>query len=282
MTEECEVRRVAVVGYGRVGQVLTRAFQAAGYEVVGVVTRSGGPGGGEVRLVRLTAELPSAVDFAVLCLRERQIAEVRDQILSRGGFRDGTVVAHTAGAFSAEVLEPVRACGALPLAWHPLQTFTGHEEPALLKGVTFGIDGDPVAVRIGEEVARRLGGVPFAVPPQLRGVYHLGAVFACNFLAALAAVSVDLLMEIGMDEARASQALDPLLSATLANLHRCGLPAAITGPLRRGDAATVAKHLKILAGKPDAEMAYRALSRILLERLRPVPNEDDLLRILAE
>jgi len=188
---------VAIVGYGRVGRVFARAFVQRDYRLQGIVTRRPPEdlwlAAAGIVAVRKLRDLPDDIDFLLLCVRDGELAGLADGIVRRGGFRDGTMIAHTAGAVSAAVLEAVRGVGGLPLACHPLQTFTGDEGPELLEGITFGMDGDPAAVKAGGRIARDLGGTPFRVPPELRPLYHLGGVFACNLMAALAAISQDLL-----------------------------------------------------------------------------------------
>ncbi len=262
--------RVAIIGYGKVGRVFGRAFPAVGYEVAAVVSRRvivncQSP------IVNSVKELPEDLGFVLLCLRDQEIqivvAELAEWRSSRGKQSSHPVIAHTAGALSAEVLAPLREHGCHTLAWHPLQTFTGDEGPELLRGVTFGLDGDEEAVKICEFIARDLGGIPFRVPPELRPLYHLGGVFACNLMAALIGQSLDLLWEVGMDQQRALQALGPLLESTLHNISRLGLPDALTGPIKRGDTETIQKHLDILSSRQEAKEIYRILSLALLRYL---------------
>jgi len=275
---------VAIVGYGKVGRVLARGFAGRGYRLF-IVAHKPHPDSWltrrQKRVVNRIAELPADMDFVVLCVRDRQIPVLANEVVKRDGFRRGTVVCHTAGALSADVLAPIRKVGCLPLAWHPLQTFTGDEDADLLKGITFGIDGDPKAVRVGEKMARALGGKPFRVPPELRPLYHLGGVFACNLMAALGGISQDLLKEVGMDERRSLAALAPLIRTTAQNISRKELPDAITGPLKRGDVETIAAHLKVLERHPLAGEIYRVLSRSLLHRLPEVRNRKKLQTLLG-
>ena len=134
---------------------------------------------------------------------------------------------------------------------------------------------------MGERITRDLGGIPFRVPPEMRAVYHLGAVLSCNLVAALVGESVDLLKAAGMDESRAFQALEPLMSATISNIAHLGLPDAVTGPLKRGDAATIARHLDVLARFPEAEKIYRLLSLTILRQLPANTANEALQKLLT-
>ncbi|MBM3326985.1 MAG: DUF2520 domain-containing protein [Calditrichaeota bacterium] len=325
--------KIAIVGFGKVGRVMARAFKAKGFDIAGIVARAPFESL-EFNLVPAIADLPADVDFLLLCVRDGQIEEVAKDIIEwrirfpprlRGGARGGVssvadpaqsgegkpgcqssavdsasesaidydestagslsvacldsrlhendaphahlIVAHTAGAISAEVLAPLREVNTAVMAWHPLQTFTGDEGAELLEGVTFGIDGDDEAVSVGEALALKLDGKPLRIETDKRALYHLGAVFACNFLAALAGISLDLLKKAGIDERRALEALSPLLTATVGNIARKGLPDAITGPVRRGDVETIQKHLALLKPYPEVEKLYRELNAELTKRL---------------
>ncbi len=262
---------IAIVGYGKVGSVLAKAFVVADYTLSGLVIRHRQRDAwlDSLRLpvVDKIADLPAGTDFLVLCVRDAQIEDLVMEITDRGGFHEGTVIAHTAGAVSAEPLEPVREVGALPMCWHPMQTFVGGEEPDLFNGVTFGIDGDSEAVELGERIARDLGGIPFRIPPDKRRLYHLSAVVACNLMSGLVSMAVRLLCDSGMTEAQALQTLGPLIRKTARNIAEKGLPDAISGPLKRGDEKTIKAHLEVLEDYPDMGMVYRLLSRELLDRL---------------
>jgi len=263
--------RCAIVGYGKVGTVLAKALVERDYPLTGVVYRRLRRDAWleSLRIPRLEkiAEVNPETDFVILCVRDHQIEALVEAIIERGGFKSGTVVAHTAGALSAEILSPVRKVDALVLAWHPLQTFVGGESSDLLQGITFGIDGDPVAVELGEKIAIDLGGVPYRVPPEKRPIYHLSAVIACNLMAGLVSMAMELLKDADMDDDRALQALAPLIVKTAQNIAAKGLPQAISGPHRRGDIQTILAHLEILKQHPDIESVYRKLGRELLRRL---------------
>ena len=271
MNKNPEKLHCAIVGYGKVGNVLSKALVQKGYPLAGVVLRQRRRDvwleSLRVPILDNIADLAKEVDFVVLCVRDRQIQELAHAIVECGGFKTGTVVAHTAGAVSSEIVNAVREVDALPLTWHPMQTFIGDDDSRLLQGVTFGIDGDPIAVEIGERIARELGGIPYHVPPGKRAVYHLSAVIACNLMSGLFSMAMKLLGEAGMDENRAQQTLSPLIARTARNIAEKGLPQAISGPHRRGDEGTILSHLDILKKHPEIEMVYRWLSIELIEQL---------------
>jgi len=284
MSSHTDKPRCAVIGYGKVGSVLSKALVEKGYPLEGVVSRSltRDPWLESLRIPMKfdLSELPDDLDFVILSVRDKQIINLTASIVKRGGFKKETVVAHTAGAVTAEILNLVRAVGALPLAWHPMQTFVGGEGAELLQGITFGIDGDVKAVEIGERIAADLGGVPYRVPPDKREVYHLAAVVACNLMAGLVSMAIKLLNDAGMDDDQVQKTLSPLIVKTAQNIAAKGLPHAISGPLRRGDDLTILAHKSILEKFPEVWQVYRQLSLEIMERLANREVSDRLITLL--
>lgn len=263
-----QLEQIAIVGCGKVGRVLIKAFIHAGYRISGIVVRKITDQIDEsIQLFDSISQLSEATDFVLLTVRDNQIKGLVDEIVSMGGFHRGTVIAHAAGYLSASILEPVRKVGALPLAWHPMQTFVGGEEPEILEGVTFGIDGDPEAVEIGEGLAIELGGIPVIIPAGKREIYHLAAVMACNMTSGLGGMAIKLLNDAGFTDEQALRAIGALMMRTAQNLNDIGLPDAISGPLRRGDIEAVRSHLEILEEYTEIRRVYISLSEELLDML---------------
>ena len=281
---DIESIEVGIIGYGKVGRLFTRAFTGIGLPVKCILSRSqhGDTWLTErkIHVASRISQLPEGINFLLLCVPDRELPQLAQDIVAAGVVCQGAVIAHTAGAYSAEILAPVRQCGAAVLSWHPLQTFTGSETPECLNGVTFGIDGDPGAVEIGGRIAVKLGGNPCRIAPSMRAQYHLGAVFACNMVTALLGIAIDLMRESGMSEDRAVQAVTPLILSTVSNISVRGLPDSITGPVIRGDIETIRNHLDILQTHQQIKEVYRLLCRHLIERYNLKTNREEMLRIL--
>jgi predicted short-subunit dehydrogenase-like oxidoreductase (DUF2520 family) len=161
------------------------------------------------------------------------------------------------------------------LCLHPLQTFAGDPDPALLEAAHCAVTADDEdTLALGEELARRLGMAPFRLPDGGKARYHLAAVVGCNLLVALES-EAKRLMDAATGDGDGLAHLAPLLRATLANLLAGGDPArALTGPVARGDVGTVRAHLRLLdREQPRLARTYRALS---LEALAlAAPRLDD-------
>ncbi|GAB4208701.1 MAG: hypothetical protein OHK0013_27430 [Sandaracinaceae bacterium] len=169
------------------------------------------------------------------------------------------VVVHASGATSPSVLAPCRGAGAPIAAAHPLVSFgTPH---TALAGASFVLAGDAPAVRAVAAMVRKLGARP--VHALLHGPrYHAAAALLANGSAALAALAVDALVREGLSEQVAARSIGALLRSVADNVVRVGPTRALTGPIARGDAAAVARHLAAL--EASAQDDYRAVSRIVL------------------
>ncbi|WP_433313943.1 Rossmann-like and DUF2520 domain-containing protein [Micromonospora sp. CA-269861] len=283
---------VGVVGAGRVGTVLGAALAAAGHPVVAV---SGSSGASRARLALLLPEVPrrpvaavahAAADLLLIAVPDDRLAEVVADLAERGALHPGQIVAHTSGAHGLAVLAPAVAAGARPLALHPAMTFTGTpDDLARLDGISYGVtvpaDLRPLAARLVAD----LGGVPEWVAESDRPLYHAALAHGANHLVTLVNEATDRLRDAGVS--RPEKVLAPLLRAALENALRLG-DDALTGPVSRGDAGTVQRHLaRLAATAPESVPAYLALARrtadraIAAGRLRPV-DAQSLLGVLAD
>ncbi|MFI7592458.1 Rossmann-like and DUF2520 domain-containing protein [Micromonospora sp. NPDC049359] len=282
---------VGVVGAGRVGAVLGAALAAAGHHVAAVAGESGAS---RARLALLLPDVPRrpvtsvarvAADLLLIAVPDDALAEVVADLAQRGALRPGQVVAHTSGAHGLAVLAPAAALGVRPLALHPAMTFTGTpDDLARLDGISYGVtapaDLRPLAARLVTD----LGGVPEWVAEADRPLYHAALAHGANHLVTLVNEATDRLRDAGV--ARPEKVLAPLLRAALENALRLG-DDALTGPVSRGDAGTVERHLaRLTATAPESVPAYLALARrtadraIAAGRLRPV-DAQSLLGVLA-
>jgi predicted short-subunit dehydrogenase-like oxidoreductase (DUF2520 family) len=213
------IRRVRVVGRGRVGSAV-----AARLEDQGVDPDSKDP------------------ELVVICVPDRAISEVAARVAP------GPWIAHTSGAISLAALAPHTRRFTL----HPLQTFTRNGGPEQLDGAYAAISGETdEARRVGFELAEVLGLRPFPLSDEDRALYHVGAVFASNYLVTLHRVASQLFEKVGAPP----EGLEPLMRRTIDNGFQ------LTGPIARGDWETVEAHLKAMrAEAPELEPVYRVLA----------------------
>lgn len=259
--------KVGVVSAGRVGAVLGAALRSAGHQVTGVAAVS------DISRLRAEALLPGVPIVAadhVVASCELLILSVPDDVLpglvegfaQAGVFQPGQFIAHTSGGYGVSVLAP--AAESLPMAIHPVMTFTGTSiDLSRLHDTPFGVTAAEEIRPVAEALVVEMGGDPIWVPEDARAVYHAAMVIGSNYLNVLVNESVSLLKDAGMENP--SILLAPLLSASLDNALRFG-DKALTGPIVRGDAVTVGKHLDALADRPQTRGAYQVLGRLAVDR----------------
>ena len=266
---------VGVVSAGRVGSVLGNALAAAGHQVVAA---SGVSRSSVIRAAALLPDVPLEPPDQVVERADLVLLAVPDDVLpglvrglaTAGCFRQGQIVVHTSGAHGVAVLEPAAEHGTLPLALHPVMTFTGRPEDvqrlaACSVGVT-AAEHDEAGWSVGEALVVEMGADPVRVPEAVRPLYHAALAHGANHLITLVRDSVDVLERAGVKPAE--RMLGPLLSAALDNALRHG-DRALTGPVARGDVGTLRKHLRELGEHaPEVVDSYRALAERTAERAR--------------
>jgi predicted short-subunit dehydrogenase-like oxidoreductase (DUF2520 family) len=265
----------ALVGPGRAGTAISEALLRAGLSCVAVAGRAPDAPSTVAVARRLGAAATTHAaaardaDLVVVGTPDAAVAATAEALAP--SLRPGAVVVHLAGALGLDPFDALVA--ARPdvriAAVHPLQTFPGNPDDAdRLAGAWFALEGDPAA----NDLVTALGGRPFAVTD--RTLYHAAAVVASNHAVALLGQVARLAAAAGAP----LEAFAPLVAAATANAVEHGAAAALTGPVARGDAVTVALHLDALPH--DERAAYRALAR---EALRLTGRVDPAVEaVLAE
>ncbi len=282
--------RVGIVGSGRVGAVLGAALARAGHHVVGVYAVS------DLSRLRAQALLPSAPvmamdevighsDLVLLTVPDDALPDLLAGLVQTGVIRPGQFLAHTSGRHGYGILEAATRVGALPLALHPVMTFTGTSiDLARLDGTPFGVTAPEELRPVAEALVVEMGGEPVWISEGNRVLYHAALAHGSNHLMTLVGQTLDLLTAAGVEEP--ARLVAPLLSASLDNSLRYG-DQVLTGPVARGDARTVAAHIEALRkASDDAADTYIALARATADRalaagvLRPQAAES-LLDVLS-
>jgi predicted short-subunit dehydrogenase-like oxidoreductase (DUF2520 family) len=244
---------VAIIGAGRMGRGLGSALEQAG---VGARLLGRGYPTDEVRsasLILIATPDDAIGDAAADLARDRAVAEHQ-------------VVLHLSGLLDRLALQALAFTGAGLGSFHPLQSIADPATaPDLLRGAYAGLEGDDRALAAGERLAHALGMRSVRLAPDATPAYHAGAVVASNYTVVLAAVAEQLARRAGVPALDAATLYLPLMRGTVANLE-LGPAAALTGPIRRGDAATVRRHLAALS--PEERALYRELGRVALRLAR--------------
>jgi predicted short-subunit dehydrogenase-like oxidoreductase (DUF2520 family) len=196
----------------------------------------------------------------LLTVPDDALAGLVDGLVATEAVQPGQFVAHTSGRFGVSVLDPVVAMGGLPLALHPAMTFTGTSvDLQRLAGATFGVTAAEPLWPVAEALVIEMGSEPVRIDEERRALYHAALTHGANHLITLVNDALDMLRAAGVEQP--DRTLAPLLSAALDNTLRQG-DDALTGPVSRGDAGTVADHLvEIERATPEVATVYTALAR---------------------
>ncbi|HEY3442801.1 MAG TPA: DUF2520 domain-containing protein [Paludibaculum sp.] len=255
---------IAIAGAGPVAQSLGRALEECGIPIRCIASR-------DLNHARQAAafigkgvaavsydQLPLMASHVIVAVTDRGIAPVAEELAAaKGSLR---IALHTCGSYGPELLAPLRAAGVSCGTLHPLQSIRDPTRgAAAFRGVSFATSGDVEALIWAQEIATTLGGQVLHIRSEAHHLYHAAAVMASNYVAALLDSAEQLLIMAGVPKADALRALAPLTRASVENVIGLGAVDALTGPVVRGDAATVAEHVRAIEdADPSIASLYRA------------------------
>lgn len=233
---------IVIIGVGRLGGVLARAFRAEGFTVHGPLRRGD--------------EIPDA-DVALLCVPDAAIPEV-----AATARRTSTRIGHVSGATPLDDVD---------FSIHPLQTFTGTESADVFHGIGAAVAGrTPADKDIAEQLARTLGAHSFEIDDAHRAGYHAAASFASNFVLTVLDAAEQLAASAGIPGDEARDLLAPLLRRTVDNWQSSGSTASLTGPIARGDEVTITRQR---AAVDEADPALTSLFDELVTATRAIARQ---------
>lgn len=257
---------IGFIGAGTTGTALAVRLSQQGYQVAGVSSRSLASAerlAGRVRngclVFNKAQEVASIAQLIFITTPDDIIPEVAAEVK----WRDKQFVVHCSGAHSVDILEPARQEGANVGCFHPLQTFASVDQAVEnIPGSTFAIEAEEPLLAVLKEMAEALDGNWVILKAGDKVLYHVAAVFACNYLVTLVKLATDLWQTFNISPAQATKALMPLLRGTLSNIESIGLPGCLTGPIARGDLGTIERHLEALGQQAPALLdIYKALGQ---------------------
>jgi predicted short-subunit dehydrogenase-like oxidoreductase (DUF2520 family) len=275
--------RIALVGAGKLGTALAVSLHAAGYAISEIVSRN--RKSSERKAMALSKRVGGSVarsgnaalqgDVVWFCVPDDEIAEAARGLA--GGNWEGRIAVHSSGALTSDVLEVLRGRGAQVVSAHPMMTFVEGILPEL-KGTGFAIEGERRAVAVVKRIVRRLGGETFAIAKKDKALYHAWGTFLSPLLTSLLAAGEEVAIRAGVTSRMARRWMLPIVRQTVENYVRQGGARGFSGPIVRGDAATVRKHLQVLERHPARDV-YVALARSALRTL-PARNPRHLKSLL--
>ena len=288
---------IAIVGAGSLATFLAAALNDAGFTITEIIARDTPPSRRHARALaarvgaRTVTPRSAVLDATLLwfCVPDREIrgsasalaghlstraaAHKKNRVPSKVRF-----AFHSSGALLSRELEPLRKAGIAVASVHPLMTFVAGTHPSLT-GVPFAMEGDHAATQVARQIIRRLEGESFSLPAARKAAYHAWATLTSPLLLAFLVTLEEAARAAGFTRKDARRKSLPIIRQTLANYSRLGPAKSFSGPLIRGDAGTVAKHLAALKKHPGPREVYVALARAALRGL-PVKNRAGLRRLL--
>ncbi len=283
---------IVIIGAGRLGTSLGRALAAKGHVIKAITCRSAASARESRRIIGQgisstdNRAAASRADIIFLCLPDEEIPKAAAELSRLRIEWPQKIVFHTSGLLPAEALASLRKKGASVASFHPVQSIARKTtSPSHFQGVYFGLEGDSRACRLGRAIARGLGGHAFLLAPEAKPAYHAACAMVSNFLVVFLGAAAGLLGLAGIEEKKACRLLFPLAKGTLRNVKKFDVTSALTGPVSRGDRASVEAHLKALGRIPAYARAYKAFSLLALEQAKAKglpPSKVKALRSLLE
>ncbi|MBV8477092.1 MAG: DUF2520 domain-containing protein [Acidobacteria bacterium] len=278
---------IAIVGTGSLGSALALSLRRAGYPIVTLISRGSASSLRRAgRLARRVGARVSSIRAPILsarifwlCVPDQDISSCAEMLAAAGNWK-GKVALHASGALASSELRALKTRRAAVASAHPLMTFVADAKP-LPTGVPFALEGDVAAVRAARQIVRDLGGHPFLIGKAEKPAYHAWGAFTSPLLVATLATAEQVALRAGIGRKLARRRMRPIVRQTIHNYFEKGPAEAFSGPLIRGDAATVEKHLKSLQQVPHARRVYRALAEAALNNL-PAKNRKDLRKVLEK
>jgi predicted short-subunit dehydrogenase-like oxidoreductase (DUF2520 family) len=263
---------ISIIGAGRLGTSLGHALSKKGYRIKALSCRTYSSAEesrqiiGEGTASTDNIHTASLGELVFMCLPDDKIVPVTGKLASSNIDLSKKYVFHCSGLFPSEILEPLKAKGALTASFHPIQSFSNKKtNPKQFEGIYIGLEGCSEALSLAQKIVQELQGHPLILQAKDKALYHAACSIASNFFVVLLDMAVSLLKNINIQEEKAFEMLLPLVKGTLHNVKKFNTRASLTGPVVRGDQESIQKHLDALENLPSYYETYKKLSIQALE-----------------
>lgn len=280
------VSKIGIIGAGKVGTSLGAYLLGKGVAVTGYYDM-------------VEAQALSAAERMGLChygtlqelLAENEVIliTVPDDFIGqvweacRHFLIEGKCFFHCSGVLGSDVFKGYAEAGAHVGSMHPVCAVNSRNSEAVFSGKFFVLEGDQTGLEMMKSLMMTMGNEFKVIPTGQKMKYHAAAAASSNLFCALADMAESWMRDCGFDAQSAHELLTPLMLGNMTNVAEQGAVAALTGPVERGDAGTVAKHLSVLEG--DDREIYRLLSlRLVAITQQKHPDKDftNLLNVLMK
>ncbi len=251
--------KISIIGVGRLGGALAIALSKKDYEIENLIARNVKNANKIAEFIKPKPKILQAdeldeisSDVIIITTQDSEIRNVAEKLKNQ--LNNKSIVFHTSGSLSSEILDDLKKIGCNIGSIHPLISVSEARLGAdKFENAYFCVEGDARAVETGKEIAEKLGGKSFFVSAEYKTLYHAAAVTACGHLVALVDAAIEMLSECGLKEADAQKILLPLIKSTVENLETQTTAQSLTGTIARADFSTLEKHLAILEKKVSRE-----------------------------
>jgi len=251
---------ISLIGAGTLGSQLARALKNAGYRIDSIISRTKASAMQLANAIEVEKygndvhQISEDTNLILIATNDSQISAVANKLSEQKLQHQHLFVVHFSGALSSSALMPLQQKAAVCLSLHPFQTFAQiHQgaEQSRLFNCSFGLESPSrIGVELGKKLAHDLGGKAILIPKEAKTRYHIAAVMISNYLVTLSSLSAEIFSTMGLNEKEAFEVFEPILHQSLANMKDSeSLRDALTGPIERGDASTIKKHLAELDEK---------------------------------
>jgi predicted short-subunit dehydrogenase-like oxidoreductase (DUF2520 family) len=262
-----------IIGSGRVGRACGQMWARAGvFGIQDVLTRSRESAAEAVSFIGAghaagRLEEMRGADVWMIATRDDAIVSSCVTLAASGKVTPDDIVFHVSGATPSSDLKAVKEKGALVASVHPIKTFADAGQAVeTFAGTYCSAEGDAEALKVLRPAFERIGAKVFDIEPGMKPIYHAGGVFACNYLAALIEAALRAHETAGIPRDVSLAALEPLVRETVDAIFERGPARALTGPISRGDAATVARQLvKVRQWNRELGDLYRSLGLLAVD-----------------
>jgi predicted short-subunit dehydrogenase-like oxidoreductase (DUF2520 family) len=243
---------LALIGAGRLGTSLALALFQKGYKILAVAdvnetaAREAAQALGSPPATTDPASAAKEADLVILAVPDSDIKMAAENLAAKQAFKKGQIVCHTSGFLPAGILVSLKLFGVYTLSLHPFVSISQKLQAARLSGAYFALEGDALAVEQAKELVAALDGFSITVKPQDKPLYHAAGAMASYLAVALWLGAEQALIKAGADQESAGQMVAGMLRSLEENVKQSGLAGALTGPIMRGDLATVQGHLQAL------------------------------------
>ena len=276
------IKSVTIIGTGAVGTALHDFFKKERIEIRSawgsnsgnILTDSG-------EYLKVDTNLPvndgQTGTFVFITTSDDLIREISDQLASANIDWKIRNVIHCSGNLTSDELSSLARAGAGTASMHPIQTFKKGDNAERFREITISLEGNARLTIELEEFITQMGARSLHLSKEQKRTVHIAAVFASNYMVSLMHSAADYLEKEGISEG--IEILKPLILQTVQNIIEKGVTEALTGPVSRGDIASIRKHIDSLKTNDDMLTMYQILGKQavgITRKRREIP--DDIIR----